>query len=58
MRPIEIAINRIELHLKTYTKTPTFATSDIYDRAYTQGLEMAKLIAQLVDIETKYQCHE
>ena len=57
MRPIEIVINRIVLHQKTYTKTPTFATADIYDRAYMQGLEMAKLIAELVDIETKDQYH-
>jgi hypothetical protein len=53
MRPIQIAINRIELHQKTYIAMNGIA--DIYDRAFTQGLEMAKLIVQLVALETKDQ---
>ena len=57
MRPIEIAINRIELHHNTYISVngPVF---NIYDRAYMQGLEIAKLIAEIVDLETKGQYHE
>ena len=56
MRPIEIAINRIVLHQKTYISVngPAF---NIYDRAYMQGLEMAKLIVEIVDLETKGQFH-
>jgi len=57
MRPIEIAINRIVLHHNTYMSLKG-AGLDIYDRAYTQGLETARLIAQLVDLETKDQFHE
>ena len=58
MRPIEIVINRIELHQKTYAAgngEASFKSLDIYDRGFLQGLVMAKLIAQLVDIETKDQ---
>ena len=56
MRPIEIVINRIVLHQKTYAAANSVA--DTYDRAFLQGLETAKLIAQLVDLETKNQFHE
>ena len=57
MRPLEIVINRIVLHHNTYMSV-NGAGLDIYDRAYTQGLETARLIAQLVDLETKGQYHE
>jgi len=56
MRPIEIAINRIEFHQKTYTAGNSVA--DPYDRAFLQGLETAKLIAEIVALETKGQYHE